>query len=65
MSTFQKQLKSDILGFGTAVYREYPKQWNNYYKKNWDEEFPKVKVKVTCDVRISEVGLQSKVLTSE
>ncbi|KZL89058.1 Ger(x)C family spore germination protein [Clostridium magnum] len=60
----QKQLKSDILGFGTAVYREYPKEWNNYYKKNWDEEFPKVKVKVTCDVRIVDVGLQSKVLTS-
>lgn len=61
----QKQLKSDILGFGTAVYREYPKKWNNYYKKNWDEEFPKVKVKVTCDVRITGVGLQSKVLTQD
>jgi germination protein, Ger(x)C family len=62
LQKLQNELKSDILGFGTAVYREYPKEWNNYYKKNWDEEFPKVKVKVTCDVRITDVGLQSKVL---
>lgn len=62
LKKLQNELKSDILGFGTVVYREYPKEWNNRYKKNWDEEFPKVKVKVTCDVRITDIGLQSKVL---
>lgn len=61
----QKELKSDIFGFGTALYREYPEQWNDYYKKQWNEIFPTVKVRVTCDVRISEVGLQGKKLISE
>lgn len=59
----QKHLKSDVFGFGTAVYRKHPKQWNNYYKGHWSEEFSKVKVKVICDVNIPNIGLQSKRLT--
>lgn len=61
----QKELKSDIFGFGTALYREYPDKWNTYYREQWNEIFPTVRVKVTCDVRISEVGLQGKKLVSE
>ncbi|AJA47186.1 spore germination protein KC [Clostridium pasteurianum DSM 525 = ATCC 6013] len=56
----QKDLKSDVLGFGTAVYRKYPKQWNDYYSCRWDEEFTKLKVKVICNVEIPNVGLQGK-----
>lgn len=65
LEKLQKQLKSDILGFGNTIYRKYPKKWNSYYKEHWDEEFPKVKVKITCDVRILDIGLQSKNLTSD
>lgn len=61
----QKQLKSDVYGFGTAVYREYPQKWNNYHKERWDEEFPMVNVRIVCDVSISEIGLSGKNLTSD
>ncbi|MBC2579447.1 Ger(x)C family spore germination protein [Clostridium sp. DJ247] len=61
----QKQLKSDVYGFGTAVYRKYPQKWNNYYKERWDEEFPMVNVRIICDVRIPEIGLSGKNLTPD
>lgn len=61
----QKQLKSDIYGFGTTLYRKYPKMWNSFYKERWENEFPKVKVKVTCEVNIPEIGLEGKVLTDD
>jgi spore germination protein KC len=61
----QKNLKSDALGFGTAVYRKYPKQWNDYYSSRWDEEFTKVKVKVICNAEIPNVGLQGKRFTRD
>jgi spore germination protein KC len=59
----QKNLKSDALGFGTAVYRKYPKQWNDYYSSRWDEEF--TKVKVICNAEIPNVGLQGKRFTRD
>lgn len=61
----QKQLKSDVYGFGTAVYRKYPKKWNSFYKERWDNEFPKVIVKITCEVSIPEIGLEGKVLIDD
>lgn len=61
----QKNLKSDAVGFGTAVYRKYPKQWNDYYSSRWDEEFTRLKVKVICNVEIPNVGLQGKRFTRD
>lgn len=61
----QKNLKSDALGFGTAVYRKYHKQWNDYYSSRWDEEFTKVKVKVICNAEIPNVGLQGRRFTRD
>lgn len=61
----QKDLESDAVGFGTAVYRKYPKQWNDYYSSRWDEEFTRLKVKVICNVEIPNVGLQGKRFTHD
>lgn len=53
----QKQLHSDIFGFGRAVYQTYPKVWNRKYKKRWDEEFPKLNVTIKPKVEVKRIGL--------
>jgi spore germination protein KC len=59
----QKQLKSDIFGFGTAVYRTYPKEWKKNLKEQWDQEFPKLEVKITPHVKLVRTGLTNNSLT--
>jgi spore germination protein KC len=53
----QKEYQSDILGFGQQVYKKYPKEWNSRYKKNWDKEFPEVKVAINSKVFVRRIGL--------
>ncbi|MBT2735849.1 Ger(x)C family spore germination protein [Bacillus sp. ISL-7] len=53
----QKDFQSDIFGFGHAVYREYPKAWNTFYKKNWNQEFSQVDVSIHSKVFIRRIGL--------
>ncbi|WHY65925.1 Ger(x)C family spore germination protein [Neobacillus sp. SuZ13] len=53
----QKEFQSDIFGFGQAVYREYPKAWNTFYKKNWNHEFSQVDVNINSKVYIRRIGL--------
>ncbi len=61
----QKQYKSDIFGFGLAVYRSYPKEWKKQFKNRWDEEFPNLEVKITPHVKVVRTGLTNKSLTWE
>ena len=63
LNKIQKQLQSDVLGLGTAVYRKYPKEWQEKYKDNWDEEFPELNVRVACKVWIPRVGFVTNSLT--
>ncbi|MBI0576575.1 Ger(x)C family spore germination protein [Neobacillus cucumis] len=53
----QNEFQSDIFGFGQAVYRKYPKAWNTVYKKNWDQDFPKIEVKIHSKVYVRRIGL--------
>jgi spore germination protein KC len=53
----QKQFKSDIFGFGRAVYKTYPKEWNRRYKKSWDQAFPELEVTIKPNVIIRRIGL--------
>lgn len=63
LDKIQKEFRSDVLGFGTAVYRKYPKEWREKYKENWDEEFPKINIQVDCKVWIPRVGFVTNSLT--
>lgn len=51
----QKELKSDILGFGLAVNRKYPKYWAKH-KEEWDEIFPKVEVEIVVKAIVDDRG---------
>ena len=53
----QLELASDILGFGRAIYRKYPKEWRNL-RETWnDQGFKDLKVKVEVQTRIRHIGL--------
>lgn len=52
----QKELKSDIFGFGFEFYRNYPKLWQQKYEKEWNDLFPDIPVNIKVKARISNTG---------
>ncbi|MDF2964287.1 MAG: Ger(x)C family spore germination protein [Paenibacillus sp.] len=61
----QKELGTDILGFGQTVYQNNPKKWNTVYAKKWKEVFPDVKVDIKASVQIIGTGLIGKDVNKE
>lgn len=53
----QDEFEADIFGFGEAVYKKYPKEWNNHYKKRWGNAFSEVEVVINPKVYVRRVGL--------
>ncbi|MCL5290880.1 MAG: Ger(x)C family spore germination C-terminal domain-containing protein [Bacillota bacterium] len=51
-----KELNTDVLGFGEAVHRAFPEQWNKGLSKEWPEMFQDIAVKVEPTVRIKGLG---------
>ncbi len=51
----QKELQSDIFGFGEAIHRADPKEWKKL-KKNWDETFTQLPVHVKSNFKIRRLG---------
>lgn len=60
LNKVQKQFKSDIIGFGNSVFREYPTYWKDTLKARWDQEFPNVKVSIIPCVNVNQTGLNTK-----
>jgi spore germination protein KC len=58
----QKQLATDVFGFGAKVHGQYPKQWKESFMNSWDEKLPDVKINLACMVEISEIGSDMKSL---
>ncbi|GJM79960.1 spore germination protein GerC [Paenibacillus sp. HMSSN-139] len=56
----QKEWRADIFGFGDAFYRKYPKVWNQELKKQWDDRFPYLPVRITVQVKVVGTGLSNK-----
>lgn len=53
----QKDFQSDIFGFGQAIYKKYPQEWNSKYKQNWEQEFSNIEVAIQPKVLIRRTGL--------
>lgn len=53
----QKDFQSDIFGFGQAIYKKYPKEWNTRYKQNWEQGFSEMEVSIHPEVFIRRIGL--------
>jgi|GEM_PF-873262 len=56
----QKTLRTDILGFGQAIYRQQHKAWNKQYAKEWTRLFPEVQVVIKPVVQVINTGLIQK-----
>lgn len=54
----QKQYQLDVFGFGEAVHRSHPKEWQQI-KDNWSDIFPGVQVKLEIDSTIHHTNLTS------
>lgn len=51
-----KELRSDIFGFGNAVYRNYPREWDQL-KNNWEDHFARLEVEIEVKAYIRRPGL--------
>jgi len=51
----RQQYRSDIFGFGQAVFRNDPEGWKKL-KKDWDEHFMRAKVETEMDIKLRRTG---------
>ncbi len=56
----QRNLRTDIFGFGQSLYRSDPRRWRQEYADRWEESFPNVRADISVSVRISNIGLVGK-----
>lgn len=59
LNAAQKQLQVDVFGFGEAIHREYPQQWQEM-KPVWDELFPELQVELEIKSTILHTNLISR-----
>ncbi|MCH5584444.1 Ger(x)C family spore germination protein [Shimazuella sp. AN120528] len=62
INTVQQKYKSDIFGFGEEVERSSPAYWERV-KKNWDQVFSDLEVKVEVKSKIEKMFKTTKSLT--
>ncbi|WP_100487251.1 Ger(x)C family spore germination protein [Sporolactobacillus pectinivorans] len=53
----QKQLKTDVIGFGRAFEIKYPAEWKKIRKK-WAVSFPDAAYRISVKTRINQTGMQ-------
>ncbi|WP_277668763.1 Ger(x)C family spore germination protein [Caproiciproducens galactitolivorans] len=56
ITSVQSQTGSDIFGFGSLFYQNYPEYWKKE-KLKWKEQFPKLKCTVSASVKIENTEL--------
>lgn len=52
----QKELQSDIFGFGFEFYRKHTKLWKERFETEWNDIFPNIPVNTNIDVKILNTG---------
>lgn len=51
----QREMKSDIFGFGSALHTQFPDPWKEL-KENWDDKFSEADIRVTVDAVLDRTG---------
>lgn len=59
VSKIQKELKTDVIGFGSAFERKFPKEWREL-KDKWDLLFPDIAYSIKVDSKINLTGMLLK-----
>lgn len=52
----QKELHTDIFGFGYSFFKQHTGEWRKNYKDSWNNIFPSVPVYVEVDAKILSTG---------
>lgn len=61
MHKLQDEYQVDSVGFGSALSKKYPKDWEKI-KGKWDKTFPIVQYNITVSSRIARTGMLNKPL---
>ncbi len=56
INTAQKEIKVDYVDFAESLHNYYPVEWKQI-KDNWDDTFPTVEYRISCDVEIRNTGI--------
>lgn len=51
-----KEYDTDIMGFGTELYRQHPKWWDNV-ADNWDQSYKNMPIEINVDTKIRQTGI--------
>lgn len=51
--------KADVVGFGSAIHKHYPKQWRKA-SPHWKELFPRTEIELNVKMRLSSTGMSGK-----
>ena len=54
-----RKLETDLVGFGTAVYRAYPKQWKSL-RKDWNQHLADLKLEAKVTFNLARVGFSTR-----
>ncbi|MBC8079934.1 MAG: Ger(x)C family spore germination protein [Gorillibacterium sp.] len=60
-----QEKKTDSVGFGNRIFRKYPRPWLSRLQNNWNEEFPKVDLRIHVQTTISHTGLTNNNIAKE
>jgi spore germination protein KC len=52
----QKELRTDIYGFGSEFHRRFPRWWREA-EERWDDLFPELPVEIKVEVALVSSGL--------
>lgn len=64
IKSLKEDFESDIFGFGEDIHRAYPKLWKDI-KDDWNNEFTRLPVNFTVDVKINNLGTGTKYIFSK
>jgi spore germination protein KC len=56
----QKELKTDVFGFGQAFSRQHTSQWRSTYKDKWDKIFSDIPVTIKVKAKLITTGTNIK-----
>ncbi|GBF72154.1 hypothetical protein PA598K_00391 [Paenibacillus sp. 598K] len=64
INTIREKYGTDVFGFGEALHRKYPKQWNKY-RDHWSDKFRQVQISIEPHVSLRRIGSIGQPLRSE
>ncbi|GGA27588.1 Ger(x)C family spore germination protein [Psychrobacillus lasiicapitis] len=62
ITSVQEKYEADIFGFGDAIYRSNPKEWESL-KNQWNQHFTELPVTIKVDVKLRKTGTVNNSIT--